>query len=105
MRYLVVDEADRMLESGAFPELRKLESEMFCGEGCIGASAGARSETSEKKPCERRWQTLVFSATLTLRCKKQSAFELREKKKQRRKRNDDGEAVADLDALVAPLSF
>lgn len=44
LRYLVVDEADRMLEAGAFPEVARIAETLRASHG--------------------KWQTLVFSATL-----------------------------------------
>lgn len=57
LRYLVIDEVDRMLEGGAFPELSKLADALkgLPPEGTTGADLGGGAG---------RWQTLVFSATL-----------------------------------------
>ncbi|KAH8076678.1 DEAD-box ATP-dependent RNA helicase [Aureococcus anophagefferens] len=86
LRFLVLDEADRMLEPGAFDELAKL------------AAAYLIDDPAKPKP-KKRWQTLVFSATLAL---KKDA--LGKKEKFRKKRNDRGDVDgAGLLERVAPL--
>lgn len=57
LRYLIIDEADRMLEGSAFPELSKLADALkgLPPDDSPGGDLGGGSG---------RWQTLVFSATL-----------------------------------------
>ncbi|KAJ8603517.1 hypothetical protein CTAYLR_005141 [Chrysophaeum taylorii] len=73
LRYLVVDEADRMLQAGAFPDLRA-----FC----------------DRSLSKGRWQTLVFSATLSLAV---------EEKPTNLDGGSSGGGDDDLRALVDPL--
>ncbi|KAH8046465.1 helicase [Aureococcus anophagefferens] len=84
LRFLVLDEADRMLEPGAFDELAKL------------AAAYLIDDPAKPKP-KKRWQTLVFSALA-------EEGRLGKKEKFRKKRNDRGDVDgAGLLERVAPL--
>jgi ATP-dependent RNA helicase DDX24/MAK5 len=86
VRYLVLDEADRMIEFGHYQELAWILERI---NGAKGVESGAESEG-------RNWQTFVFSATLTL--PRRSA---EKKRKDRRRKNLSGqESVDNLISMV-----
>ncbi|KAH9401958.1 ATP-dependent RNA helicase ddx24 [Tyrophagus putrescentiae] len=65
VQYLVVDEADRMVERGHFEELKQV--------------IGLLNEQQQQQPSVSRRQTFIFSATLTLQKKKSKKLKHRKK--------------------------
>lgn len=63
VRYLVLDEADRMIEFGHYQELSSILERLNEATG-VGGRGGR--EKGQGRTGERKRQTFVFSATLTL---------------------------------------
>ena len=65
VRYLVLDEADRMIEFGHYQELSSILERVNMATG-VGGRGGKEKEKGLGRSGERERQTFVFSATLTL---------------------------------------
>ncbi|KAI0763081.1 DEAD-domain-containing protein [Trametes elegans] len=105
LRFLVLDEADRMIETGHFAELdnilrltlRKSDDEIIEPENAIGADDGP--EDSEDGVRAGELQTFVFSATLSKDLQKN----LKRRSHGRRRRNE--KPASTLDDLLLRLDF
>ena len=65
VQYLVLDEADRMIEFGHYQELSSILEHVNKATG-VGGRGGKEKEKGLGRSGERKRQTFVFSATLTL---------------------------------------
>ncbi|CDO70366.1 hypothetical protein BN946_scf184999.g6 [Trametes cinnabarina] len=106
LRFLVLDEADRMIETGHFAELdnilrltlRKSDDEVIEPENALGVEDGER-EDSKEGVRQGEMQTFVFSATLSKDLQKN----LRRRSRGRRRNNE--KPASTLDDLLLRLDF
>ncbi|RPD75560.1 DEAD-domain-containing protein [Lentinus tigrinus ALCF2SS1-7] len=106
LRFLVLDEADRMIETGHFAELdnilrltlRKSDDEVIEPENTLGADE-AEAEDSKEGVKAGELQTLVFSATLSKDLQKN----LKRRSRGRRRKNE--KPASTLDDLLLRLDF
>ncbi|KAI8969781.1 DEAD-domain-containing protein [Trametes punicea] len=106
LRFLVLDEADRMIETGHFAELdnilrltlRKSDEEVIEPENTLGAEDG-EAEDSKEGVRAGELQTFVFSATLS----KDLQRNLRKRSRTRRRKNE--KPASTLDDLLLRLDF
>ncbi|KAH9899306.1 DEAD-domain-containing protein [Cubamyces lactineus] len=106
LRFLVLDEADRMIETGHYAELdnilrltlRKSEDEVIEPENALGAEDG-EPEDSKEGVRAGELQTFVFSATLS------KDLQRNLKKRSRRRPRKNEKPASTLDDLLLRLDF